>query len=98
MSDVPEQVGFVGLGQMGSRMAPLLVAAGYPVVVHDLDEERQAAFGRRYGCATASSPRDLSGARVVVTMLPDDRDVRRALSTGTAASHRRSDPGLSSST
>ena len=31
MTNAPEQVGFVGPRQMGSRTAPLLTAAGYPI-------------------------------------------------------------------
>ena len=40
------QIGWVGLGSMGSRMAPNLVNNGYAVTGFDLDRGRAAACGR----------------------------------------------------
>ena len=37
------QIGWVGLGRMGSRMAPNLVKNGYSVTGFDLDRNRVAA-------------------------------------------------------
>lgn len=34
--DKLQRVGFIGLGNMGSRMATNLIKAGYNVVVHDV--------------------------------------------------------------
>ena len=34
--DELQRVGFIGLGNMGSRMANNLIKAGYEVAVHDL--------------------------------------------------------------
>lgn len=36
LSDILQRVGFVGLGNMGSRMANNLIKAGYSVVVNDM--------------------------------------------------------------
>ena len=35
-TDVPQNVGFIGLGNMGCRMANNLIKAGYKVAVHDM--------------------------------------------------------------
>ena len=40
-------VGFVGVGNMGRRMAANLAAAGFPLVIRDTDAERPAAVHRR---------------------------------------------------
>src|SRR4051812_2070515 len=72
-------IGFVGLGNMGWPMARNLAAAGFPLVVRDADEERQAQFAAEHGAAAAGSPADFAAVDVVVTMLPDDRVVRQAI-------------------
>ena len=38
MSAAAERVGFIGLGIMGGPMARNVLAAGYALTVHDLDE------------------------------------------------------------
>ena len=37
-------IGFIGLGIMGSRMAARLLAAGHSLVVHDVSEAADAAL------------------------------------------------------
>ena len=34
------RLGFIGLGYLGSRIARRLIAAGFPMVVHDRDREK----------------------------------------------------------
>src|SRR3954465_10056672 len=71
-------VGFVGCGRMGGPMARRLVAAGAAVRAYDVDERALRAVVDAGGTAGAS-PRDaVSGAPVVVTMLPDPPVVERA--------------------
>lgn len=48
-----ERIGFVGLGQMGARMAARLVSAGLDVVVHDLDD---GAVARLVACGATAAP------------------------------------------
>jgi 3-hydroxyisobutyrate dehydrogenase len=66
------RVGFIGLGAMGRPMAARLAAAGFALQVHDRDAKSVAKFAKRMH---ASGPAD-----IVVTMLPDGRSVRQALS------------------
>jgi len=69
------RVGFIGLGTMGRPMASNLLAAGFPLTVHDIDPRAQAALAAQ-GAATADSPRAVAAAsEVVVTMLPSSPHV-----------------------
>ena len=72
-------VGFVGLGNMGRRMAANLAAAGFPLVVRDSDDGAQQRFVAGHGGEPAASPRSFAEAGVVVTMLPDSAAVREAI-------------------
>ena len=57
-SALPE-LGFIGLGAMGGAMAPNLLAAGYRLVVFDIDAERLET------CVAAGAARGASSADVV---------------------------------
>lgn len=72
-------VGFIGLGTMGSRMAPHLLDADGGLVVHDLD--RQAAGPLLAdGARWADSPRELAAtAQVIVTSLPTPQVVETVM-------------------
>jgi 3-hydroxyisobutyrate dehydrogenase len=72
-------VGFVGVGNMGRRMAANLVAAGFSLVVRDSDAGAQERFAAEHGATAAVSPESFADAGVVVTMLPDGAAVREAI-------------------
>lgn len=73
-------VGFVGLGQQGAPMAANLAAAGYRLIVRDLDPEREQAFAAQHGgVACGADVARLAAVDVVVTMLPNGHVVRDAL-------------------
>ena len=71
------QVGFIGLGTMGARMAARLQRAGYRLRVHDL--RRQAAEPHlAAGAIWAESVRQVAeGAELVFTSLPTPADVEQ---------------------
>ncbi len=70
-------IGFVGIGMMGLPMASCLVKASWPLRVYDLDRE---AAARVAGAVVASSPAEVAaGADLVITMLPDGKAVRAAV-------------------
>ena len=73
-------IAFIGLGNMGGPMAANLVKAGHRVIGYDLVEKlRQDAAAS--GVAIAASAREaVTGADVVVTMLPAGRHVIAAWS------------------
>lgn len=67
------RIGWIGLGNMGSRMAPNLIKAGYDVTVFDVDPARTAELVEA-GAKTAASPGELGAGRdVVVSMIPNDK-------------------------
>ena len=85
-------IGFVGLGNMGWPMAANLHAAGFSLVVRDVDAGKQDGFAAAHpGAAAAAAPDDFAAADIVVTMLPDGRIVRRRRSSA-GGSARRCDP------
>jgi 3-hydroxyisobutyrate dehydrogenase len=71
--------GFVGLGNMGRRMAANLAAAGFALVVRDSDDGAQQRFVAGHGGEPATSPASFADVGVVVTMLPDSGAVREAI-------------------
>ena len=71
--------GFVGVGNMGRRMAANLAAAGFPLVIRDSDAETQRRFIAEHGGEPGDSPQAFAAATVVVTMLPDGNAVREAV-------------------
>ena len=82
------QIGWVGLGSMGSRMAPNLVNGGYRVTGFDLDRSRTAS-GAAQGLREASSMSMLaSESDVLFSMIPNDEAfldvVRHVCGTGKA--------------
>jgi 3-hydroxyisobutyrate dehydrogenase-like beta-hydroxyacid dehydrogenase len=70
------ELGFVGLGHMGTPMAGRLLAAGHDLVVHDVDPdavERLTALG---ATAVASATEVGDRAELVLTSLPTPEIVR----------------------
>ena len=71
-----QTIGWIGLGIMGKPMAKNLLAAGYPLVVHDLVEapvKELVAAGAREG----RSPKEVAAqVDVLMTMLPNSPDVK----------------------
>jgi 3-hydroxyisobutyrate dehydrogenase-like beta-hydroxyacid dehydrogenase len=69
------RIGFIGLGGMGSRMASRLVAAGYPLTVHDRRRDRTEQL-QRQGAELAESPGALAASvDVVLSSVTDDAAV-----------------------
>ncbi|TDE57970.1 NAD(P)-dependent oxidoreductase [Nonomuraea mesophila] len=68
-------IGFVGLGIMGSPMAANLVKAGHTVTGYDLSTERVEQLAGLGGKGAASVVDAVAGADVVITMLPDSPQV-----------------------
>jgi 3-hydroxyisobutyrate dehydrogenase-like beta-hydroxyacid dehydrogenase len=82
------QIGWVGLGSMGSRMAPNLVNSGYSVTGFDLDRSRTASAAAQ-GLKEATSLSVLaSESDVLFSMIPNDQAfldvVRHVSGTGKA--------------
>jgi 3-hydroxyisobutyrate dehydrogenase len=64
------KIGFIGLGNVGGKLAGSVLRNGHDLVVRDLDDALVADFVGR-GAASAASPRDLAEqVDVIITCLP----------------------------
>jgi 3-hydroxyisobutyrate dehydrogenase len=66
------RLGFIGLGNMGGRMAACLIAAGHEVLGYDTDPDRASAVGAVPAPSVAAV---LEGADIVLMSLPDSKVV-----------------------
>lgn len=75
-----QTIGFIGVGVMGSRMAPHVANAGYPVHVYDIDPSAAATLARAHNGIVAEDSAMAVAAvcDAVITMLPANADVREA--------------------
>jgi 3-hydroxyisobutyrate dehydrogenase-like beta-hydroxyacid dehydrogenase len=71
------EIGFIGLGQMGSGMAANLLKAGHSVTVYNRSPEKAAALAVQ-GARVASAVSGACKGQIVVTMLADDNAVTGA--------------------
>ncbi|SDW40031.1 2-hydroxy-3-oxopropionate reductase [Amycolatopsis xylanica] len=69
------KLGFIGLGIMGGPMAAHLAAAGHDVRGHDVSPDAAAKLEAAGGQAAPDIAGAVTGAEVVVTMLPDHPQV-----------------------
>ncbi len=68
-------IAFIGLGNMGGPMAANLLKAGHTVRGFDLSDAAKAKLKDAGGTVAGSAAEAISGAEVVVTMLPAGRHV-----------------------
>jgi 3-hydroxyisobutyrate dehydrogenase-like beta-hydroxyacid dehydrogenase len=75
--NAPSEVGFIGLGEMGGRMVPRLLAAGYKVIAFDNRAEAVSAV-REIGAEPAETAAQVADrAAVILLSLPAPGVVRR---------------------
>jgi 3-hydroxyisobutyrate dehydrogenase len=73
-------VGFIGLGIMGSRQAANLAKAGYELTVFNRTRERAEAWAAEHGGHVAGSPREVAErSDIVITMVVDGPQVEAML-------------------
>ncbi|MDH4150635.1 MAG: NAD(P)-dependent oxidoreductase [Betaproteobacteria bacterium] len=82
------KIGFIGVGNMGNPMAANLLKGGFDITVFDARPETAAAFVAQHGGKAAATLAEVArDADAIVTMLPDDKIVRKVmLDAGGAAS------------
>lgn len=73
------EIGFVGLGQMGSRMALRLVEAGHKVIVFDLSADALQALADKGARAAGSLSEVGDSAEIVLCSLPKPDIVGKAI-------------------
>jgi len=77
---VTVNVGFIGLGRMGTPMAENVVAAGFPVCVYARRSEKAKEAAELMGVSVALSPREVgTSAEVIILMVSDEPAVRAVL-------------------
>jgi 2-hydroxy-3-oxopropionate reductase len=85
-SNKPE-VGVIGLGAMGSRIAVRLMTGGYSVTGYDPSAEAMNRVAAQ-GCRTAASPRGVADvSEIVIASLPTPAAVHEAVSSADGVVH-----------
>lgn len=73
-------IGFIGLGVMGTPMARHLARAGHRLALLDLDVALASALAHDLGASVAATPAALARtSEVIITMLPDGRVVQQVV-------------------
>jgi len=80
---IPPDIGFIGLGEMGFRMANNLIKAGKTLIVFDKSKAPIEVL-KQQGAIGASSPMEVaaSGAKIVLSMLPSSPHVHAVYLSG----------------
>ena len=77
---VPERVGFIGLGIMGSRMAANLCRAGHELTVWNRTATTAQAWAEQHRATVAADPAAVAAASdVLITMVVDGAQVEEVL-------------------
>lgn len=76
MKTSDEQIGFIGLGNMGGAIALRLLHAGYPLTVLDLDKEKMQALEKN-GAAAAGTPKEVAERSTIVLASLQAEDVKK---------------------
>ena len=80
MTERHEQVGFIGLGTMGTAMARHLLDNGWKLVLFDIDKTKLTLFEDDANCVIAGSPAEtMRLCNRLVTMLPTSDHVEDVL-------------------
>jgi len=72
---VKEPVAVIGLGNMGFPMARNLLAAGFPLAVHNRTRAKAERLAAGGAAVAASAAEAAERARIVITMLADDQAI-----------------------
>ncbi|HZC04761.1 MAG TPA: NAD(P)-dependent oxidoreductase [Ktedonobacterales bacterium] len=79
IGETKPQLGFLGMGAMGSRLALRLLQAGYPVVVYDRTREKTRPLAQQ-GAQVADSARDVAAqSDIVFSCVANDAAVASVL-------------------
>jgi 3-hydroxyisobutyrate dehydrogenase-like beta-hydroxyacid dehydrogenase len=77
---MPERIGFLGLGIMGSRMAANVRRAGFPLTVWTHTPGKAARWAAEHGAVAVETPAEVARAsEIVVSMVVDGEQVASVL-------------------
>ena len=86
------KLGFIGLGNMGGRIAQRLLDHGYPLVAYDRDITKAQALVAERGVAVKSIPELARTADVILSCLTNDEAVQSVYA-GLAGVFAKARPG-----
>jgi 3-hydroxyisobutyrate dehydrogenase len=73
------EIGFIGLGAMGSPMSKNLIKKGYKLTVYDIIKERMEVSVNLGAQAASSSKEVAERSQVIITMVPSSPNVREVI-------------------
>lgn len=81
---MPEKIGFVGVGRMGSNMARRLKDCGYEIgAIYDAKVATAHELAQELGAQTAQKLQQVTGASdVIITVVTDDKAMKRIFNGG----------------
>ena len=73
-----KNIGFIGIGNMGSRMVPHIASTGVSIHIYDINEETSSNLARTHNNIVAenNAAAVAEAADAVITMLPAGPDVK----------------------
>ena len=72
-------IGFIGLGNVGSKLANNIISKGYKLYVHDLDEKKSKNLVSKGGIFCKSIEELVPKVSVIITCLPSPESVKEVL-------------------
>ena len=88
-----QNLGWIGVGKMGTPMSTHLLKAGYNLVVYDIAPAAMSALAKQ-GATPANSPAEVAGQTdIIISMIPDDAALK-AVATGPQGIFQSPQPGL----
>src|SRR5215813_13947931 len=81
---MPEKIGFVGVGRMGSNMARRLKECGFEIAaVYDINTAGAQALAQELGAMAVEEPRIVSKlSDVIITVVTDDKAMKTIFNAG----------------
>ena len=81
---MPEKIGFVGVGRMGSNMARRLKESGYEIAaVYDVNTAGAQALAQELGCVAAEQLKEVTKlSDVIITVVTDDKAMKKIFTGG----------------
>ena len=76
-----KEIGFIGLGTVGKFMAINLLKGNYNLTVYDANADAVKALVGKGASAATSALEAIKGKDLVLTVLPDEEELKQALST-----------------
>lgn len=77
MNDI--NIGFIGLGNVGAKVANNIISSGYKLYVHDLDEKKSKSLVSKGGIFCNNIEELVPKVSIIITCLPSPKSVKDVL-------------------